>query len=98
MIDHIGENRDGRPTLEVYVQPRAARNKYCGPHEHGVKLAVTAPPVDGKANRAVRSFLAQLLGVKSGSVVLKSGESSRKKVFYFKTLSADELIKRLREL
>lgn len=98
MTEPIGRTRHGHPTLKVYVQPRSAKNKCCGMHENGLKLTVTAPPVDGKANKAVRSFLAELVGVKRGSVILKSGETSRKKVFYFKTLTVQELADRLHVL
>jgi len=98
MSDLIGRSREGYPTLRVYIQPRSAKNKCCGLHENGLKLMVTAPPVDGKANKAVRSYLAELIGVKPGGVVLKSGESSRRKVFCFKTLSEQELAERLQLL
>lgn len=94
----VGRSGEGHPTLQVHVQPRAAKNKCCGLHDNGLKLMVTAPPVDGKANRAVRSFLAELIGVKPNSVILRSGETSRKKVFYFTTLSEQELADRLRSL
>lgn len=98
MTGPIGRSRSGHPTLQVHIQPRAAKNKCCGMHDNALKLAVTAPPVGGKANKAVRLFLAELMGVKPGSVFLKSGETSRKKVFYFETLSEKDLTDRLHTL
>lgn len=91
----VGRSKQGYPTLQVYVQPRASRNKCCGLSDHGLKLMVAAPPVDGKANKAVRAYLAKLFGVKQNTVCLASGEHGRKKTFFFKSLSEDSLIDRL---
>ncbi|MCG6931861.1 MAG: DUF167 family protein [Desulfofustis sp.] len=98
MNSPIGRTREGHPTLRVHVQPRSARNRCCGLHDSSLKLMVTAPPVDHQANKAVRLFLAELMGVKAAGVVLKSGEFSRKKVFCFTTLSEQELTERLQSL
>lgn len=98
MQPHIGLTNDGYPTLEIYVQPRSSRNKWCGVHQEGVKLKVAAPPVDGKANKAVKAFLAELFEVKPNTVVLASGEHARKKTFYFTSLSEEALIERLQSL
>lgn len=67
-------------------------------HDDRLKLMVTAPPVDGKANKAVRVYLAKLLGVKPAGIALQAGETSRRKTFYFKTLGERELSERLRTL
>ncbi len=98
MTNLIGRSKHGYPTLQVYVQPRSAKNKCCGLHDHGLKLMVTAPPVDGKANKAASLFLADLFGVKSNSIGLLSGQHARKKVFYFKTLSETSVADRLQSL
>ena len=94
----IGRSKNGYPTLNVYVQPRSSRNRCCGLHEYGLKLMITAPPVDGKANKAVKAYLANLLGVKAHTIVLASGEHARKKTFYFMSLSKDSLADRLNSL
>lgn len=59
---------------------------------------VTAPPVDGKANKVVKAYLAELFEVKPSTVVLVSGEHARKKTFYFKSLSKESLADRLQSL
>ena len=59
---------------------------------------ITAPPVEGKANKAVKAYLAELLGVKANTIVLASGEHARMKTFYFKSLSEDSLADRLNPL
>lgn len=94
----IGKSKEGYPTLEVYVQPRASRNRCCGLHEHGLKLMVAAPPVDGKANKAAKGFLAELFEVKASAVVLASGEQARKKTFCFTSLTEKSLADRLHSL
>ena len=94
----IGRSKDGYPTLSVYVQPRSSRNRCGGLHEYGIKLLIAAPPVDGKANKAVKAYLAELLGVKANTIILASGEHARKKTFYFTSLSEDSLADRINSL
>lgn len=67
--------------LAVHVQPRASRDEWVGEHDGALKLRITAPPVDGKANAHLAKFLARAFGVTRGSVELVSGESSRRKRF-----------------
>jgi uncharacterized protein (TIGR00251 family) len=63
----------------VKVQPRARRNAIIGVVGDMLKLALTAPPVDGRANQAVIEFLAELFEIPRASVTIASGESSRSK-------------------
>ena len=77
------------------VQPRARKNAITGELDGALKLALTAPPVDGKANAACIEFLANLLSVPRSSITIASGESSRRKVIRIAGLSAVELRKRL---
>lgn len=63
----------------VRVQPRASKNEVVGAHGTALKIRVQAPPVDGAANDALVSFLADLLGVSRRSVRIISGDSSRNK-------------------
>lgn len=66
-------------TLKLHAKPRASLNKVGGEHGGGLKVAVTAPPVDGKANKAIAKLLAKAFGVSKSCVVIISGESSRSK-------------------
>ena len=67
--------------LTVRVQPRASRNEVIGFDTDGaLKVRVTAPPVDGEANRAVIELMAKTLGVAKSRVRIVRGESSRVKV------------------
>lgn len=63
----------------LYVQPRASRNKIVALQGGELKLALTAPPVDGAANKACCAFLAKLCSLPKSCVKLTSGETSRHK-------------------
>ncbi len=65
--------------LSVRVQPKASRNAIRGVHENALKIALTAPPVDGAANRACIAFLAKKLGVAKSAFELLCGQTSRSK-------------------
>lgn len=83
--------KSGRVTILVYVQPRASRNSVVGLHDGALKVAVTSPPVDGKANAAVSAFLADICKVAKRDVSLVSGQSSRRKTFEIAGRSMEEL-------
>lgn len=69
-----------RLLLNVRVQPRASRDEIVGPHgERALKIRITAPPVDGKANTHLIRFLAKAFGVPRSQINLIGGESSRTK-------------------
>ena len=65
--------------LTVQVQPKAARTEYMGTHGDALKFRVAAPPVEGAANEALCSFLAQRFGLSKGAVVVRAGLASRRK-------------------
>lgn len=82
-------------TLDVYVQPRASKNRVAGLHGSAIKLCVTAPPVDNRANEAVVALLADLLGLPKTSVSIKSGRQGRLKKVLLNNLSLQEAEARL---
>lgn len=73
------KEHEGAVTFDVLVQPRASRAKLGPVHDGRLKVAVTAPPVDGEANAAVIELLAKTLGVARGAVEVIAGTSSRRK-------------------
>jgi uncharacterized protein len=77
------------------VQPRASRNAIAGVMGEAVKLALTAPPVDGKANQAVIEFLSDLFGVAKSSIAIVSGEMGRNKRIAVCGRSAEQVRKAL---
>jgi hypothetical protein len=82
-------------TFAVKVHPRGKKNAITGELGDALKLALTAPPIEGRANEACIEFLANLLKVPRSSVTIASGETSRRKVVRIAGLSADEVRQRL---
>jgi uncharacterized protein len=91
----IRENAGG-VSFAVKVQPRAKRNGLAGVVGEALKLALTAPPVEGKANAACIEFLAALLNVPPTSVTIVAGHSSRNKSVRVTGVSARDVEPRLR--
>lgn len=65
--------------LSVRVQPKASRDELVGPHGDSLKVRITAPPVDGKANSHLIKFIAKAFGVSKSQVSLESGDTGRNK-------------------
>ena len=65
--------------LKVYLQPKSSKNEVVGPYRNGIKVKVTAPPVEGKANEALIRVLARALGVSPFSIEIIKGHRSREK-------------------
>ncbi len=82
-------------SFTVKVQPRAKRNAITGVAGDALKLALTAPPVEGKANEACVEFLAALLKVPRASVTIVAGRSGRSKRVRVVGASAREVEARL---
>jgi uncharacterized protein (TIGR00251 family) len=81
--------------IRVYVAPRASANKVLGLHNGALKIALTAPPVEGAANKALVEFLAKVLGVPRSAVALLAGESSRNKVVSVAGIGLEDALQRL---
>jgi hypothetical protein len=82
-------------TLTIKVQPRARKNALIGELAGALKIAVTAPPVDGRANDACVTLLAAALKVPRSAVTITSGQSGRVKVIHVRGIATEELRKRL---
>lgn len=65
--------------LDVHLQPKASRDEFAGLHGERLKIRLTAPPVEGKANAHLLAFLGKAFGVPKSAVVLESGELNRQK-------------------
>jgi uncharacterized protein (TIGR00251 family) len=72
-------SKDGKVSFTVRVQPRASRDEIVGEHQDGLKIRLTAPPVDDRANEALRKLLASRLNVPLAAVRIAAGERSRTK-------------------
>jgi len=81
--------------ISLRVYPGASRNEVVGFTDGVLRVKVSAPPIRGKANRELITFLSQLLGVGKGSVDIIKGHTTRNKVVAIDGLSREEVMKRL---
>ena len=88
----------GGVSLQVRVVPGASKNEVAGIQDGALKVRLTAPPVEGKANRACVEFLSGLLGLRRSALAITSGEKSRKKTVSVTGLARGELEERLKGL
>lgn len=80
----------------VRMQPRASRSGIDGIHGDALKVRVQAPPVDGAANEALVTVLAEALGVHEGAVEVVAGLASRSKVVEVRGVTRAEVLAALR--
>jgi len=85
----------GSLTFAVKIHPRAKKNAITGEVDDALKISLTAPPVDDKANEACIEFFAKLLRVPRSSITITSGKTSRRKVMRIAGLRAEELLSRI---
>jgi uncharacterized protein (TIGR00251 family) len=78
-------------TVAVRAQPGARKTAVLGEQAGALKVAVTAPPEDGRANAALVEVLKDWLGVKRAQVELLSGQTSRNKVVLIRGVTAEQL-------
>jgi uncharacterized protein len=83
-------------TFAVKVHPRAKKNAITGELGEALKVSLTAPPVEGRANEACIEFFANLLKVPRSSVTIASGQSSRNKVIRVTGVTAEQVRERVR--
>jgi len=84
---------NGGVTFAIQVHPRAKKNAFTGEVGDALKISLTAPPADGRANEACIEFFAKLLKVPQSSVTIASGQTGRRKVIRVAGLSAEEVRK-----
>ena len=95
MNDAPWQLRDGEILLHCHVQPGAKQTRLAGLHDGCVKIQLKAPPADGKANKALIAWLAELFGVPRSAVRLKRGASSRRKTLLIACDRLPEALSRL---
>ncbi len=78
-------------TLKVRLHPGARRNAITGLHDGAIKIALTTPPVDGRANEALIAFLADLLRLPRANITIASGLTSRSKTLRITGKSPTEI-------
>ncbi|MBC8263994.1 MAG: YggU family protein [Anaerolineales bacterium] len=85
----------GGVTFAVRVVPRSSKNEIVGVHGDALKVRLTAPPVEGRANEDLIAFLAQRLGVRKSEVEIVAGAASRRKMIRITGLLVQEVEERL---
>jgi uncharacterized protein len=78
-------------TLPVRVHPGARRNAIAGVHDGALKISLTTPPTDGRANEALITFLAEHLRIPRSRITLLSGATSRSKTLRIAGKNATEV-------
>ncbi len=93
-MEWMNETPDGL-ALRIKAVPRAAKNEIQGLHDGALKIRLTTPPVDGKANQALMKFLSKTLNIPKAQIELAQGETSRLKTLRINGISKNELIGRI---
>ena len=81
--------------ISVRVYPNATKNEVVGFGDGAWQVRISAPPVKGKANKELISFLSKVLGIGKGSLSIAKGHTSRSKVIAVDGLTQEEIINRL---
>jgi len=90
-MPYLTSSNSDRVIIDLYVQPKSSRTKLAGLHGGAIKLKITAPPVDGKANTQVTAFIAKLFKLPKSAVTLISGQQSRRKRIAVTGIDRDEV-------
>jgi uncharacterized protein (TIGR00251 family) len=83
--------------VDIFVAPKSSKNKISIDSSNTIKIYLTAPPVDGKANAALISLLSKTLKIPKSSILLLHGESSKKKRISISGLTGQDVMKILKE-
>jgi uncharacterized protein (TIGR00251 family) len=92
------QEKENAVLFTIRVVPRASHSEWAGFQDGAVKIRITAPPVDGKANEECLRMVADFLGVKKRQVTIVSGHTSRTKTVSVEGLDVKEVAARLAEL
>ena len=87
--------RNGKPCFRVRVQPRSSHESIVGCWNQALKVRLTAPPLEDRANRQLLELLADSLAIPRTSIKILSGHRSRLKTVQILTLSRKELKSRI---
>ena len=85
----------GRTIIRIKLIPRSSRTQIIGKEGDLIKVKVTSPPVDGKANKALIELFAKKLGLPKGNIEIISGKNSRIKSIRIHGLSLEKIISTL---
>ena len=86
-MNQIIREKDGNCIIRCRIQPSASKTKIVGIYDNALKITLTAPPVDGKANKMLTQFMAKQLKLPKSKVSVIKGESSRSKTLLCKDIT-----------
>lgn len=89
-MSFLKQTKDG-VMIDVIVQPKSSRDEIAGMHGTRLKIKLTAPPVDGKANAALIAFLAKKLGIAKSRIAITRGETGRKKTLLVHAATEEDI-------
>jgi uncharacterized protein (TIGR00251 family) len=81
--------------FKVYLHPKSSKNEILGRFRDGIKVKITAPPVEGKANEGLIRFLAKQWGIPASLIEIVRGHHSREKTLKISGLGLPEWLKEL---
>lgn len=87
------KNTEGGLVVSCHIQPGASRTAVSGMYGNELKIALKAPPVDGKANQELCRFFSETFRIPSGAVQLLSGHASRKKRIFLRGVRPESFLK-----
>lgn len=76
--------------ITVFAQPKASKNEVIGPHNGAIKIKITAPPIEGRANEAIIEFFSDLFKIPKRNIQLYRGGTSRNKIFQLEGVTLEE--------
>ena len=92
------EANDEGVFLPVHAQPGAKKNRIVGEHDGRLKVAVTAAPEKGKANKEIIALLSKTFGIRKNQILILSGETNSRKLLVVSDVNARELQNKIEEL
>ena len=94
MALNIKPSKDG-VHFSAIIQPRSSKNKICGLYGESLKIRLTSPPVDGKANNMCVKLLAKILNISLSRIVIVSGHTGRNKIIRVEGINTSEFFKKI---
>jgi len=91
----MGRSSEEQTKLLVQVKPGSRRNEIMGFQDGVLSVRIVAPPIKGRANEELVSFLSQLLDVSRSCIRVKKGLTSRRKLLFIEGLPQDQILERL---
>jgi len=93
-MEWMNEISDGID-VRVRAVPRASKNEIQGLYDNALKIRLTTPPVDGKANQALVKFISKKLNLSKSHIQLIQGATSRQKTLRITGLTKEQFLKRI---